>query len=149
MALGSAPIVCLTLLAANYLGVGKLTFVEILVNILGFLFVTLTIVTELLFVTYSGQMKVYSNYVIRLDDRIQSRKLMTGVLSLKFFFTRENAKVSKQLRGWYLSQNVQKYNMAMVIRLVSSINRGVLQYYGWYSIIRPNSDNSGDVLLHT
>lgn len=73
-ALGFAPVVCLILLAVNYLGVRKLTFVEVLVTVLGLLFATLTIVTELSFVNYSGQTQLFSNYLIRLESQIQSCK---------------------------------------------------------------------------
>lgn len=83
MALGFAPVACLTILAANYSGMGKFTFFEVLLTVLDLLIVIVTIVTELSFFNYSGPMKLVNNYLIRLDARIQPRKLMSNILSYK------------------------------------------------------------------
>lgn len=81
MAIGLAPVVCLTLLGANYLGDGKLAFVEVLVTVMALLITTLTIVTELSFSSCSHPMQLFSNYLVRLDNQVQSRTLINSLIS--------------------------------------------------------------------
>lgn len=81
-AMGFAPIACLILLVGNSFGLGKLAFVEVLVTVLALLFSTLTIVAELLFTNYSGEMELYHNYLISLENLVQSRKLTSSNLCM-------------------------------------------------------------------
>lgn len=70
-----SPICSVILVAANSSAFINLTFFDVLGNIL-FLFVeVLTLVTELSFSFYAEELKLFGNYLKRLDAQIRSRKL--------------------------------------------------------------------------
>lgn len=86
VAIGSAPLACVTLLTAQSLGLCNLDLLEELVTILLLLLVTLTLVAEWSFSRQGNDFKFFINSLKRLDAQIQSSKFKCEVILRYFWF---------------------------------------------------------------
>lgn len=86
VALGFAPLACITLLTVQSLCLVSLDLLEVLVTILILLVVTLVSVAEWSFSSHRDEFKFYINYLKRVDAHIQSRKFKWAQAYLFYYF---------------------------------------------------------------